>query len=126
MTASPVVTDNKLEHKDWTADDSAELYGIRNWGCDFFDVSAQGNVEVKVKHSVPDSSQTSDISSKKNTSVPVIDIIKGMQERGLEMPAILRIENLLDARIQSLNEAFRRAIKTYNYQTIMAVCFPSR
>lgn len=124
MTASPVVTDNKLEHKDWTADDSAELYGIRNWGCDFFDVSAQGNVEVKVKHSVPDSSQTSDTSSKKNTSVPVIDIIKGMQERGLEMPAILRIENLLDARIQSLNEAFRRAIKTYNYQNDYGGVFP--
>lgn len=129
MTALPVVTDNKLENKDWTADDSADLYGIRNWGCDFFDVSEEGNVEVKVKHNVSKNlavnvQNSDDAEDKKITSVPVIDIIKGMQERGLEMPAILRIENLLDARIQSLNEAFRRAIKTYNYQNDYRGVFP--
>lgn len=114
MTALP--QSNSLQ-KTWTADDSADLYGIRNWGCDFFDVSKQGNVEVTVNHPVPSGQN-------KKTSVAIIDIIKGMQERGLEMPAILRIENLLDARIKSLNEAFRKAIKTYNYQNDYRGVFP--
>lgn len=114
MTALP--QSNSLQ-KTWTADDSADLYGIRNWGCDFFDVSKQGNVEVTVNHPVPSGQN-------KKTSVAIIDIIKGMQERGLEMPAILRIENLLDARIKSLNEAFRKAIETYNYQNDYRGVFP--
>ena len=33
-----------LEH--WTAEDSAELYGIRNWGNGYFDVNEQGELVV--------------------------------------------------------------------------------
>jgi arginine decarboxylase len=102
----------KLDTQAWTVEQSADLYGIKNWGCDFFDISANGNVEVKVTH------------GQKVTSVAVIDIIKGMKERGLEMPAILRIENVLDARIKSLNEAFLRAINTYDYQGVYRGVFP--
>ncbi len=117
MATLPVMTESTQTQKNWTADDSAELYGIRNWGCDFFDVSKQGNVDVSVQHTLDDGSQ-------QTTSIAIIDIIKGMQERGLEMPAILRIENLLDARIKSLNEAFNRAIKAYNYQNNYRGVFP--
>jgi arginine decarboxylase len=96
----------------WTVEQSVDLYGIKNWGCDFFDISTSGNVEIKVTH------------SQQVTSIAVIDIINSMKERGLEMPAILRIENLLDARIQSLNEAFLKAINTYDYQGVYRGVFP--
>jgi arginine decarboxylase len=101
-----------LKAESWSVDDSANLYGIREWGCDFFDVSSRGDVVVKTGH------------EGSTTSVPIIDIIKGMQDRGLEMPAILRIENLLDARIKSLNEAFSRAIEAHNYQNHYRGVFP--
>lgn len=101
-----------LKTESWSVDDSANLYGIREWGCDFFDVSSRGDVVVKTGH------------EGSTTSVPIIDIIKGMQDRGLEMPAILRIENLLDARIKSLNEAFSRAIEAHNYQNHYRGVFP--
>jgi arginine decarboxylase len=110
MATSPNILNT--DEQNWTVDHSANLYGIKNWGCDFFDISAQGNVEVKVCH------------QQKTTSVAVIDIIKGMKERGLEMPAILRIENLLDARLKALNEAFLTAINTYNYQGVYRGVFP--
>jgi arginine decarboxylase len=110
MATSPKILDNDTQN--WTVDHSANLYGIKNWGCDFFDISQQGNVEVKVSH------------NQKTTSVAVIDIINGMKERGLAMPAILRIENLLDARLKSLNEAFLRAINAYSYQGVYRGVYP--
>jgi len=94
----------------WSADKGADLYGVRDWGCDFFDVSEQGDVVVRVGSGTPD--------------VPVINIIKGMQERGLEMPAILRIENLLDARVKALNEAFQTAITDLEYNSVYRGVFP--
>lgn len=98
----------------WTVEDSADLYGLHNWGSDYFDVAATGDVLVKVPFP----------GNEHQVSVSLLDIIDGMKVRGLEMPAILRIENLLDDRIKALNEAFRRAIETYNYQNEYRGVFP--
>ena len=95
---------------DWSVDDSARLYGIRDWGVDYFDLNAAGEAVIKV----PGSDQ----------SVPVLRIIEGMRERGLEMPSILRVENLLDDRIRTLNESFARAIEANNYQNHYRGVFP--
>lgn len=101
------------EQKDiWTADDSAELYGIRDWSIDYFDIDTDGEVLVKVPH------------QGKQTSVRLSNIIQGMQDRGLPMPSILRIENLLDERIKRLNEAFQQAIRQANYQNEYRGVYP--
>ena len=96
----------------WSAEDSANLYGIREWGADYFDVSKQGEAVVKVNF------------SNKTVTVPIIDIVEGMRERGIEMPAILRIENLLDQRIKQINEAFARAISDQGYKNYYRGVFP--
>lgn len=96
----------------WSVDDSAELYSIRDWGVDYFNISASGDVVVQVSF------------GDKTCSVPLMEIIQGMKERGLEMPSILRIENLLDERIKTLNEAFKRAIEQNNYQNSYRGVFP--
>lgn len=101
----------------WTTEHSAAFYGIRQWSSDYFDINEKGNVVV----TVPENS-----SQKGNTYKPVelITIIREMQARGMEMPSILRIENLLDARISELNEAFARAIEINNYQNVYRGVFP--
>ncbi|MCF7971466.1 MAG: biosynthetic arginine decarboxylase [Methylococcaceae bacterium] len=96
----------------WSAEDSANLYGIREWGADYFDVSKQGEAVVKVNF------------GDKTVTVPIIDIVEGMRERGLEMPAILRIENLLDQRIKQINEAFAHAISEQAYKNHYRGVFP--
>ena len=40
----------------WTAEDSANLYGIRNWGQGYFSVNGQGHVAVHPTRSTPDRS----------------------------------------------------------------------
>lgn len=101
-----------IPYDSWSVEKSAHLYGINNWGCGFFGISKSGNVEVRVKH------------SDTSVSVQVIDIVNGMSQRGLDMPAILRIENVLDARIKSLNEAFIQAIEHHQYQNHYRGVFP--
>jgi arginine decarboxylase len=92
----------------WSAQQSADLYGIDRWGNDYFGLSDQGLVTAKTL----------------NTEVPLMDIVKGMTERDLQMPVLLRIENILDAQIYRLNTAFGDAIKRLDYQAPYRGVYP--
>ncbi|MBT5330478.1 MAG: biosynthetic arginine decarboxylase [Porticoccaceae bacterium] len=96
----------------WSIAQSLELYGVRDWGENYFDISPAGEMVAQLKVG----SQT--------CQVALLDIIEGMKARGIEMPSILRIENLLDDRVKALNEAFKRAIADYNYQNDYRGVFP--
>ena len=80
----------------WTVEKSAELYGIRRWGAGFFDMDKSGDVTVKVKF--PNG----------EVAVSLMEIARGIAQRDHAMPVLLRIENLLDARIIFLNETLDR------------------
>ena len=71
----------------WTKEKSEELYGIKNWGAGYFMISDKGEVLVNP------------YKDNKETSISLMDIISGVRERGLDMPVLLRFENLLDSQI---------------------------
>jgi arginine decarboxylase len=81
---------------EWTPAESAELYGIRNWGAGYFDIDDSGAVTV----SVP--------ANGTRVTVRLTDMIAGMQQRGMQMPVLLRLDNLLEAQITLLNDTFNR------------------
>lgn len=87
----------------WTIKDSKELYGIGNWGAGYFDISSDGEVVVTPFHD-------------KDISLSIPQVIDGLKDRGLEMPVLLRIENILDSQIAQIHTSFRKAIKDFNYQ----------
>ena len=91
---------------------SRELYGIDRWGGDYFDISDRGNVVVKA----PTESGLHPIE--------LTEIVEGLKGRGLEMPVMLRFENLIENRIVKLNLAFRSAIKQCGYQNEYRGVFP--
>ena len=92
----------------WTCEKAAELYGIHRWGNDYFDLNQDGNVTAKTL----------------NTQIPLLDIIEGMAERDLQMPVLLRIENILNAQLFRLNQAFRKAIDVVGYQNHYRGVYP--
>ena len=96
----------------WSVADSAELYGIRSWGAGYFELGDDGAVAVSVPF------------NGKRARVSMLDIIGGMQERGLQMPVLLRIENILDAQISLLNESFNRAMGSLGYRGSYRGVFP--
>ncbi len=96
----------------WTPDQSAELYGIRNWGAGYFDLSDQGDITVKVRFESTD------------VTVSLMEILSSIRQRGVPLPMILRIENLLDSQIALLNDAFNAAIARLEYQGQYRGVFP--
>jgi len=96
----------------WSVAESAELYGIRSWGAGYFELSDDGTVAVSVPF------------NGKRARVSVLDMIAGMQQRGLQMPVLLRIENILDAQVSLLNESFGRAMRSLSYRGSYRGVFP--
>ena len=96
----------------WTTDDSAQLYGIKEWGAGYFDLSEQGEVTVNVRFPSGE------------VRVSLVDILSGIRQRGVPLPVILRIENLLDSQLALLNDSFNQAISTSGYQGLYRGVFP--
>lgn len=96
----------------WSVNDSANLYGIKDWGAGYFDLNDKGEVVVKSQ------------AGGKTVAVSLMDIISGVRERGMGMPVLLRIENLLDSQIAKLNESFRKSINTFGYKGKYRGVFP--
>lgn len=93
-------------------EDSAELYGIRNWGAGYFDVSSRGEVVIRP------------FGREGGPEVSVLEIIREIKERGYDMPVLLRIENILDSQISLLHQTFRAAISELGYKGAYRGVFP--
>ncbi|MFO1483065.1 MAG: biosynthetic arginine decarboxylase [Verrucomicrobiaceae bacterium] len=96
----------------WSIEESADLYGIREWGHSYFDISKQGEVVVNLKD------------GKKTKSVSLASIVKGLRERGTQLPLLIRFGDLLRWRIDELNEGFATAIKEGKYQGVYRGVYP--
>jgi len=88
----------------WTSENSEELYGIKNWGSGYFNINKKGEVAI------------SPFLNSEKAQVSIMDVISGIKERGMDMPVLLRVENLLDSQISYINTAFKKAIDDQGYK----------
>jgi arginine decarboxylase len=105
-----MVKDGVIER--WTPAKSAELYGIGNWGSEYFDISETGEVLVYPRGKA------------QKTAVSFMDIVRGLRARGMDMPVLIRFSDILDTRIERLNESFRKAIMDSGYTGAYHGVFP--
>ncbi|TCK62020.1 biosynthetic arginine decarboxylase [Seleniivibrio woodruffii] len=98
--------------KNWTIQDSEELYGINKWGADYFQINPIGDVTV------------TPFGKGNNARISLYDIVQEIEERGMSMPVILRIENILGSQIKLLHETFRKVIEDTGYQGQYKGVFP--
>ena len=96
----------------WSWRQSAELYGIDEWSNGYFGINEDGNVVVRAPTAAGE------------TCVSLLEIVDGLQQRGLQMPVLLRLENLVDTRISILNDSFAQAIHASGYQGVYRGAFP--
>ena len=89
--------------RDWTIKDSADLYKINNWASDYFRIDEKGTVAVTPM-------------GVEGPSVSLFEIARGIEERGLTMPVLLRIENILGSQIRKLHSSFSKAIREIGYK----------
>ncbi len=100
---NPVFTEKTDSMRTWTVSDAMDLYNIRNWGWPFFSINKRGNACVHPQG--PDG--------------PMVDLkqlVDELQRRGIQLPILIRFSDILRARVEALNEAFRHASKEYGYR----------
>ena len=86
----------------WSIQDSAELYGIPNWGREFLRIGDNGNLIVAP-------------AGENGPWVDLKALCDDIELRGIGMPLLLRFPDLLEARVRTLAEAFQQAILEYGY-----------
>lgn len=82
---------------------TAETYGIGNWGAGYFGVNRKGNLMVISPEN-------------ENLSADVKEIIDDLNKRGVTTPVLLRFPQLLFGQIRKLQTAFRKSIKEFEYE----------
>lgn len=96
----------------WTVEDAVELYGVRYWGAGYFDVSPAGEVVVRPRG--PGSTAT----------ISLMEIVNGLNARGMKLPVLLRFGDILDSRVELINESFTRAMREQHYQAFYRGVYP--
>jgi arginine decarboxylase len=97
----------------WTVEKSADLYGIHSWGAGYFNISEKGEVVI-----------TPSRNEGKETAISLVDVISGIKARGLDMPVLLRVENILDSQISIIHETFGTAMSNLGYKGCYRGVYP--
>jgi arginine decarboxylase len=87
----------------WTVADSAEMYGVKYWGNNYFSINDAGNVQAHPAG--PD-----------NGRIDLKELVDEVARRGIGLPLLIRFSDVLKSRIVELNETFRAAITEHGYK----------
>src|ERR1043165_43774 len=95
----------------WDVQQARNLYNIQRWGAGYFDINEAGKVVAKPQRDT-------------GASVDITDVIEEAKGRGLKFPLLIRFQDILRHRVESINQAFRTAISEFNYQGKYRGVFP--
>jgi len=95
----------------WDIQAARNLYNIQRWGAKYFDINEAGRVVARPLQ-------------ESGASVEINDVIEEAKGRGLKFPLLIRFQDILRHRVESVNMAFRSSIKEFNYQGEYRGVFP--
>src|SRR2546421_816636 len=95
----------------WSVQHARNLYNIQRWGAKYFDINDAGRVVAKPLRDA-------------GAVVDLTDVIEEAKARGLKFPLLIRFQDILRNRVESINMAFRNAITEFNYQGRYRGVFP--
>jgi arginine decarboxylase len=96
---------------DWNIQAARDLYNIRRWGANYFDINEAGKVVARPLQDA-------------GCAVDITDVIEEAKARGLKFPVLIRFQDILRHRVEALNQAFRNSIAEYGYQGRYRGVFP--
>jgi arginine decarboxylase len=86
----------------WKVLDALETYEVRHWGKGYFGINERGHVTVHPN-------------KKPEQAIDLKDLIDQLQERGIQLPILIRFTDILRHRVGEIYEAFKAAIDEYAY-----------
>ncbi len=87
----------------WSAEQSAELYGINSWGNGYFRINKDGNVSVTP-------------SGTNGPGVDLHELTQDLLDRGIRVPIMIRFPDIIKSRVELINNCFAKAIADHNYK----------
>jgi arginine decarboxylase len=95
----------------WDVQAARNLYNIHRWGAKYFDINDAGHVVARPLQET-------------GATVDLTDVIEEAKARGLKFPVLIRFQDILRHRVESINLAFRSSIAEYSYQGKYRGVFP--
>src|SRR5689334_3841643 len=96
---------------DWDVESAIATYNVDRWGGDYFTVNGNGNVEVRPLQDA-------------GGSIDILGVVSEARARGLAFPLVIRFQDLLRHRVESVNKAFQAAISEFGYRSSYRGVFP--
>ena len=96
----------------WSIEEAKRTYHIDRWGLSYFDIDEEGRVVARPR---PDNG---------GATIRLTDIIDEARERNLRTPLLIRFQDILRHRVQTINAAFAKAISEYEYRGSYRGVFP--
>src|SRR5438874_12804947 len=95
----------------WDIQTARNTYNIHRWGAKYFDINDASHVIVKPQQ-------------ENGANVDITDVIEEAKSRGLKFPVLIRFQDILRHRVESINLAFKNSITEFNYQGSYRGVFP--
>ena len=95
----------------WTIRDSVELYQLAAWGGESYAISERGDLVVQPM-------------GKNGPKFSLPELIEDLRNRGIQLPVLLRVSDILQLRVQALSGAFKKAIDECGYKGRYRPVFP--
>src|ERR1041384_2978212 len=97
--------------KEWDVESAIATYSVDGWGSGYFTVNPQGDVIAKPLQ-------------ENRGSISLLDVVNEARARGLSFPLVIRFQDLLRHRVESVNLAFQNAITEFGYRGNYRGVFP--
>ena len=81
----------------WTIDRASELWAVERWGQGYFGINDAGHLTI---HPTQSDDRVIDLK----------ELVDGLLQRGIELPALIRFTDILKHRVQEMSAAFHDAI----------------
>jgi arginine decarboxylase len=100
-----------MTKNDWDLEAANATYNVEGWGTGYFSINADGNVVAKPLQ-------------ENGGAIPILEVVNEARSRGLPFPLVIRFQDLLRHRVESVNRAFENAITEFNYRGKYRGVFP--
>lgn len=96
----------------WDIPAATSLYNIDRWGLGYFSINEKGNIQICPTQNA-------------KTPIDIMELVdEARREYGLGFPMVLRFQDLLRHRVETINKAFAAAIAEANYKNVYRGVFP--
>src|SRR3954454_4384544 len=96
---------------DWDLEAANATYNVEGWGSGYFSINPNGNVIAKPLQ-------------EDGGAIDILEVVNEARSRGLGFPLVIRFQDLLRHRDESVNCAFKRAIEEFGYKNHYRGVFP--